>query len=261
MSDATIRLAITLGLLGLFIVLESCAPARRGSLSFRRLITHITMAGISAVLARLALAGGLASVAGLAAQWQVGLFNVVLVPNWIAILATFLILDFAIWSQHLALHKVPLLWRLHRVHHSDTNMDVSTALRFHPIEILVSLAFKAAIVILLGAPPAAVFAFEIVLGAGALFTHANIAIPKGLERIVRVILVTPALHLIHHSPIPVETNSNFGFSFTIWDRLFGTYREVRLAPERLIGLEHWRAGNDQKLGALLANPLLKVAAD
>jgi sterol desaturase/sphingolipid hydroxylase (fatty acid hydroxylase superfamily) len=254
MSDPNLRLAITFGLLGLFVALEYLVPARPRALSLGRFSQQASMSLISALLARLALAGGLASVAVLASNMKFGLFNAVTTPNWIAIVVSFLILDLAIWAQHLVLHHVPFLWRLHRVHHSDTVMDVSTALRFHPLEILASLAFKAAIILLLGAPPEAVLAFEIVLGAGALFTHSNIALPNWLERGLRLLFVTPALHLIHHSPNPIETNSNFGFSFSFWDRLFGTFRANRLGDDTHIGLEKWRAPQDQTLSALLVNP-------
>jgi sterol desaturase/sphingolipid hydroxylase (fatty acid hydroxylase superfamily) len=178
----------------------------------------------------------------------------VAVPSWVAALASFLILDFAIWAQHMAMHHVPFLWRMHRVHHYDTIMDISTALRFHPFEILASLAFKISIILILGAPALAVVAFEIVLSAGALFTHANIAMPGRLETRLRLVFVTPALHLIHHSPDPIETNSNFGFSFSFWDRIFGTYRPLRLDANGPIGLESWRSRSDQTLPALLINP-------
>ncbi len=254
MSDATIRVVITLGLLGLFVVLESLRPARPSQLDLRRFSTQAAMAGVSAILARLALGGGLASVALMAQHAGIGLFNVIAIPVWIAALVSFLALDLAIWAQHMVLHKVPFLWRLHRVHHCDTIMDVSTALRFHPFEILVSLAFKAAIIAALGAPAIAVLAFEIALGAGALFTHANIALPPWLERSLRFVLITPSLHVIHHSPNPLETNSNFGFSFSFWDRIFGTYRAVRLEPDGPIGLENWRGVRDQTFPAMLANP-------
>jgi sterol desaturase/sphingolipid hydroxylase (fatty acid hydroxylase superfamily) len=254
MSDANLRLAITFGLLALFIGLEYLSPARPRALSLGRFGKHAGMALISSMLARLALAGGLASVAALAVDMNVGFFNLVSMPSWFAIIVSFLVLDFAIWGQHLVLHRAPLLWRLHRVHHSDTVMDVSTALRFHPFEILASLAFKVTIIMLLGAPPQAVLAFEIILGAGALFTHANIALPPWLERSLRLLFVTPALHMIHHSPNPNETNSNFGFSFNFWDRMFGTYRNVRLVGEIEVGLEDWRSPKDQTLVALLSNP-------
>jgi sterol desaturase/sphingolipid hydroxylase (fatty acid hydroxylase superfamily) len=254
MSDATIRLAVTLGLLALFMTLEWIVPARRRMLGLARFGNQVSLALISGVLARLALGGGLAGIALFAKAHGFGLFNAVSAPTWVAIFISFFALDFAVWAQHLVMHHVPFLWRLHRVHHGDTLMDVSTGLRFHPFEILVSLGFKAAMVMALGAPAIAVFFFEIALGAGSLFTHANIALPKWLERPLRWVLVTPALHLIHHSPNPLETNSNFGFSFNMWDRLFGTYRDAPLSGEGLIGLENWRGPADQTLAAMLTNP-------
>jgi sterol desaturase/sphingolipid hydroxylase (fatty acid hydroxylase superfamily) len=183
--------------------------------------------------------------------------NFVDCPKWLAFALAFLAMDFAVWAQHLALHRVPLFWRFHRLHHADIVMDVSTALRFHPLEILASLAFKAALVMALGVPPAAALTFEVVLGAGALLTHANIALPPWLERTFRLALITPALHLIHHSPNPIETNSNFGFSTNIWDRMFGSYRSAPLAPESVIGLEDWRGEKDQRLSAMLTNPFTR----
>lgn len=254
MSDATLRVAITLGLLALFFVLEVLAPARRSALTPTRLARQFSLAIVSAVSARLALGGGLAGIALLAHNRGWGLFNVITIDNWLAIGISFLALDFAIWVQHLALHRFAFLWRLHSVHHSDTVMDVTTALRFHPFEILASLGYKVILTMTLGAPPEAVFGFEIMLGAGALFTHANIAVPAWLEQRLRFVFVTPALHLIHHSPNPIETNSNFGFSFSIWDRLFGTYQSARLEPDDYIGLKTWRAPNDQTLGALFLTP-------
>jgi sterol desaturase/sphingolipid hydroxylase (fatty acid hydroxylase superfamily) len=255
MNDASLRFSITLALLSLFVLLEYLRPARPSVLGLARITNQIGLALISAIAARLALGGGLAGVSIFAHDHGWGLFNMLEVPMWAVIGLSFLALDFAVWAQHLVLHHVPFLWRLHRVHHGDTAMDVTTALRFHPVEILASLGYKAAIVVLLGAPAAAVFVFEIVLGAGALFTHANIKLPRWLEQPLRLIVVTPALHLIHHSPNPIETNSNFGFSFSFWDRLFGTFREVPLDANGLIGLQDRRAPADQTLAAMLVNPL------
>jgi sterol desaturase/sphingolipid hydroxylase (fatty acid hydroxylase superfamily) len=254
MSDSLIRFGATFGLLALFFGLEHLAPARAGVLGVKRFASHAVLALISAVLARLALAGGLAGVAAIAQAHDFGLLNQITLPLWLAIIIAIILLDFAVWGQHLILHRVPILWRLHRVHHCDTHMDVSTALRFHPFEILVSLAFKALVVALLGAPLEAAFAFEIILGATALFSHANIALPERLERPLRWVLITPSLHLIHHSPNPLEANSNYGFSTNLWDRMLGTYRGERLGDEKRIGLENWRAPNDQSLPAMLANP-------
>lgn len=254
MSDGALRFAVTLGLLATFIGLEFLRPARPNALTFTRFGRHALIAIMGALASRLILGSGLVGIAVLAQDHGVGVFNWLSVPAWVAILVCFIAMDFAIWAQHLVLHKVPWLWRLHRVHHGDTIMDVSTALRFHPFEILASLAFKAAIIIVLGAPAVAVLAFEIALGAGALFTHANIALPTWLERSLRFALITPSLHVIHHSPNPLETNSNYGFSFSVWDRIFGTYRATRLVSNGPIGLENWREPCDQTLPAMLANP-------
>jgi sterol desaturase/sphingolipid hydroxylase (fatty acid hydroxylase superfamily) len=204
------------------------------------------------------LAGGLASVASFVQLIGFGMVNwLQLSGPWVWVMC-FLILDFAVWGQHVLSHKIPFFWRLHRLHHSDVVMDVTTALRFHPFEIMASLIFKASIVALLGAPPELVFAFEVILGAGALFTHANIVLPEPVDRALRQLFVTPGMHLIHHNPNPVATNSNYGFSFSFWDRLFGTYRAdapLPLLPSGSnIGLEHWRGPQDQTLKAMVLNP-------
>ena len=152
-----------------------------------------------------------------------GLLNLVDLPGWFSVLIGFVVLDFAIWLQHLLSHIVPVLWRLHQVHHADRDIDVSTALRFHPLEILFSLLFKFAFIAVIGAPALAVFLFEVVLNGAAMFNHANIRLPKGIDRVLRLIVVTPDMHRVHHSVIRSECNSNYGFNLSIWDRLFGTY--------------------------------------
>jgi sterol desaturase/sphingolipid hydroxylase (fatty acid hydroxylase superfamily) len=254
MNDATLRLIVTISLLALFVLLENRLPARKPALNAARFLRHIGLSLVSATLARLALVGGLASIATMCSLHGVGIFNFIQLPVWLTIILSFLLLDAAIWAQHIAMHKVPFLWRLHRVHHSDIAMDVSTALRFHPFEILVSLGFKALVVVALGAPALAVFYFEMALGAAALMTHANVAFSPRVERLVRIVFITPTLHLSHHSPDPLETNSNYGFCLSIWDRIFGTLRLHRIGTEHRIGLEDWRSAYDQTLPALLANP-------
>lgn len=260
MTDAFLRLTTTLGLLALFAILEWMQPARPSHVSFSRLVRHGALAFFGSVISRLVLAGGLASAASFAQENSFGLVNWLQLSGFWVWIACFLILDFSVWSQHFLSHKIPVFWRLHRLHHSDVVMDVTTALRFHPFEIFVSLLFKGSVVVLLGAPPVLVFAFELVLGAGALFTHANLALPAHLDRALRWMLVTPAMHLIHHHPNPLATNSNYGFSFSIWDRLFGTYRSD--APQSGeftgpdIGLEKWRNPEDQTLRAMIFNPFI-----
>lgn len=164
-----------------------------------------------------------------AAHWSsasgFGLFHWLAWPDWVEALALFVLLDFAIWLQHLAMHKVPLLWRMHKVHHVDRDLDVTTAVRFHPFELVVSTVYKSAWVFLLGAPVAIALAFEAWLNANALFNHSNVALPRWFDRAIRPFLVTPDLHLVHHSTLPGEQQQNYGFALTVWDRLFRTYSD------------------------------------
>ncbi len=153
-----------------------------------------------------------------------GVLHVLAVPGWMAIILAFLILDFAIYLQHRLFHKVPILWKLHRMHHADPEIDVSTGIRFHPIEILLSMVIKISVVLLVGAPPVAVLVFEVVLNATSLFNHTNVRLPQGVDAKLRWLLVTPDYHRVHHSRIQQETDSNYGFNLPWWDRLLGTYR-------------------------------------
>ncbi|MCW9059526.1 MAG: sterol desaturase family protein [Gammaproteobacteria bacterium] len=154
-----------------------------------------------------------------------GLFNYFDVPFWVAVLASVLILDFFIWLQHVMVHAIPLLWRLHRVHHADLDFDVTTGARFHTLEILLSMGIKFAVILLLGPPLVAVVIFEVLLNATSMFNHSNVRMPLGLDRVLRWFVVTPDMHRVHHSTEDDETNSNFGFNLPWWDRLFGTYRD------------------------------------
>jgi sterol desaturase/sphingolipid hydroxylase (fatty acid hydroxylase superfamily) len=168
----------------------------------------------------------------------------------------FLALDLVIYVQHVVFHKVPLLWRLHRMHHADLDVDVTTGLRFHPFEILISLAIKVAVVIALGVPPVAVLIFEVVLNATSMFNHANVVMPPGLDRVLRLLLVTPDMHRVHHSVLRRETDSNFGFNLPWWDRLFGTYRAAPQAGHAgmTIGLPIFRDLRELRLDRLLTQP-------
>jgi sterol desaturase/sphingolipid hydroxylase (fatty acid hydroxylase superfamily) len=170
--------------------------------------------------------------------------------------AVVVLMDLAIWTQHLTFHHVPALWRLHRLHHADTEFDVTTGVRFHPIEIVLSMLIKIAVVVALGAPPEAVVLFEIILSASSLFEHANASFPPRLEKIIRAVLVTPDMHRIHHSVKVHETNSNFGFNFSIWDRLFGTYRaEPEGGRDALvIGIERFREPREIWMDRLMTQP-------
>lgn len=259
MSETLLRLVIFLGLFALFAGLESLAPRRhRVQARPARWFTNLSMVLIDTLAVR-ALAIGLpllAIGAALDAQTQgIGLLNVVDLPVWAKILAAILALDFAIWAQHLITHKVPLFWRFHQMHHADRDFDVTTALRFHPFEILASMLLKIGLVYAIGAPPVAVLAFEIILNGTAMFNHANMRLPLGLDRVVRLVLVTPDMHRVHHSDLREEHDSNYGFALSIWDRIFGTYiAQPSLGHDDMtVGLK-WQDDKPSKLAWSLLLP-------
>ncbi len=194
--------------------------------------------------------------AGLAAERGWGVLNLVDLPFWFGFVVSLLVLDLAIWAQHVMFHYVPILWRFHRMHHSDLDIDVTTGVRFHPVEIVISMLIKFGVIALLGPPAVAVIVFEIALNATAMFNHANFKLPQAMDRIVRLLLVTPDMHRVHHSVDKCETNSNFGFNLPWWDRLFGTYRGQPVAGHTgmMIGLEVFRSREDLRLDRMLVQP-------
>ena len=200
--------------------------------------THALFFVSNAILGRLL---SFIVVIGVAATWadthKFGVLNLVDLPFWAEAAIAFIALDFAVWLQHYYMHRNPLLWRMHAVHHSDRDLDVTTALRFHPFELIVSTFYKSAIVALFGVPLLVALAFELWLNANALFNHSNIRMPRKLDRLLRLFLVTPDMHLVHHSTLVDEQKHNFGFALTIWDRSFGTYR-----AESLLGAENQKIG-------------------
>jgi sterol desaturase/sphingolipid hydroxylase (fatty acid hydroxylase superfamily) len=227
-SDGLIRLVIFASVFLLMALIELGWPKRRLIVSKRgRWFTNIGISVVGTLLLRLMtmLAVPIAAIAAAfyAEAHQIGLLNQVSWPYWIKVVVALLVLDLAIWVQHWASHKVPLFWRLHQVHHADRDIDVTTAVRFHPVEIALSMLWKIVVVVPLGAPPLAVFLFEVILNACAMFNHANIALPQWLDRIVRLVIVTPDMHRVHHSVLRREHNTNYGFNLSLWDRLFRTY--------------------------------------
>ena len=185
-----------------------------------------------------------------------GLFNVITVPAWISVVLSFLLLDLAIYLQHVLFHAVPALWRLHRMHHADLEFDVSTGVRFHPIEILLSMLIKFAVVAIIGAPAISVLIFEVMLNATSMFSHTNVCIPDRIDRVLRWLVVTPDMHRVHHSILSPETNSNFGFNLPWWDRLLGTYRAQPAAGHEnmSIGIEQFRDPRELRLDRMLLQP-------
>lgn len=240
MTEGTLRLSIFLGVLILMGALEAAFPARdRVQRRTARWTTNLGLVIIDTLAIRL-LFPVIAVGAALWAQTQGwGLLNVVSLPDWLAVLIAIIILDMMIYWQHVAFHRIPALWRLHKVHHADRDLDASSGLRFHPIEIVISMMYKMVIVVALGAPVLAVIIFEILLNACAIFNHANVRLPRWIERPLRLVMVTPALHRIHHSVKERETNTNFGFSVIWWDKIFKSYTD-KPKGELTLGLSEYQ---------------------
>ena len=259
-TEPQIRLGIFIGLFLLLAVMEYFAPRRElEHVKAKRWITNWLIVIIDSFVLRLIFTGAAVGVAIWAEANGYGLFNLVQIPMALSVVISFIILDFAIWFSHLASHKIPLLWTVHRMHHSDVDIDVSTAIRFHPIEIVLSMLWKMIIVILLGAPAIAVLIFEIVLNGAAMFNHSNLKLPLGLDRILRLFIVTPDMHRVHHSIVHNETDSNYGFNLAIWDRIFGTYIDQPEAGHKnmKIGLSEWQDERPTKLLWSLKVPFIK----
>jgi sterol desaturase/sphingolipid hydroxylase (fatty acid hydroxylase superfamily) len=227
-SDGAIRLAAFVGILVLMALAEVLWPKRKLEVAKPgRWITNLGIGVVDALLLRLLamLAVPVAAVAAgfYAERHGIGLLNQVEWPRWLKLVIALLALDLAIWAQHLVSHKVPIFWRLHQVHHADRDFDVTTAIRFHPIEIGLSMLWKIVVVLVIGASPLAVFLFEVILNGCAMFNHANLALPRWLDSVLRLFIVTPDMHRVHHSVLHREHDSNYGFNLSIWDRLFRTY--------------------------------------
>src|SRR5436309_13639442 len=226
-TELIIRIGAALCVFSVLAFWEVLAPRRAMLVGrARRWPSNLGILVLDALLVRLLIPIAAVGVAVIAAQRGWGLLNITPWPAWLEAVLGFRVLDLAIYALHVAFHKVPLLWRLHRMHHADLDIDVSTGLRFHPIEIILSMLIKIAIVMLIGVPALAVVIFEVVLNATSMFNHSNAAMPLWLDRIVRLLVVTPDMHRVHHSILRHETDSNFGFNFPWWDRLFGTYRAM-----------------------------------
>ncbi|WP_271079428.1 sterol desaturase family protein [Aurantiacibacter sp. MUD61] len=256
----TIGLAIMAGAFAVFALIEWLLPVREARQSQpRRWFTNIALFALDTLAIRLIFPLAMVGGALWAAKAGWGLFNLFAAPYWLAFVVTLLVLDLALYLQHWATHRVPLLWRLHRVHHSDRDFDVTTAARFHPVEIVLSMLWKLGVVIALGAPALAVFVFEVGFAVATLFTHANFALPGRWDSRTRTLLVTPSMHRIHHSDREKETNSNYGTVLTLWDRLFGTYVSSAAKGQRdmTIGLKEWEGEQTARLGFSLWLPFTR----
>ena len=224
LGESSLRLGVFLSVFVIMALAEWALPKRDRTMpQGRRWLTNWGIVILDSVVTRLVMPILPIGVAIYAANQGWGLLNWISLPVWLSVLIAFLILDFAIWLQHLLSHRISIFWKLHKVHHVDRDIDVSTALRFHPLEILLSLVYKIVWVLVFGAPAFAVFLFEVILNAAALFNHANVRLPQKVDGIMRLLVVTPDMHRVHHSNRPRETHSNFGFNLSIWDRMFHTY--------------------------------------
>lgn len=265
MSDeAAVRLGFFFGMLTLMGVWEWLAPRRTLTTSkSRRWRANLGIVFLDTIAVRLIVPTTAVGMALLAKQRGWGLLNNLDLPGWLALLIGVLALDCVIYLQHVMFHAVPALWRLHMMHHSDLDFDVTTGVRFHPIEIVLSMGIKLAATVVLGPSALAVLIFEVALNATSLFNHGNVRLPARLDRVLRLSVVTPEMHRVHHSKLPRETNSNFGFSFPWWDRLFGTYRAQPKFGHlgMTIGLDQFRDPDTLNFSQLLLQPFRGQVGD
>jgi sterol desaturase/sphingolipid hydroxylase (fatty acid hydroxylase superfamily) len=255
--ESGIRLGFFIGILILMGFWESIAPRRPYSMSKRsRWFANLGIVVIDSLILRLAFPVTAVYIASLNEGSGRGFLNQSGLPYWLAIVIGVLLLDFIIYLQHAIFHAFPIFWRLHMMHHTDLDFDTTTGVRFHPLEILLSMVIKIGAVYVLGIAPLAVFLFEILLNATSLFNHGNVRLPQPIDRVLRLFVVTPEMHRVHHSVIIRETNSNFGFNLPWWDRLLGTYRSIPAAGHEgmAIGLSHFRDPGELTLPRLLVLP-------
>jgi len=255
--EPAIRLSAFISIFAAMALWEMLAPRRPQAIGRpRRWPGNLGIVALNTLLVRLIFPTAAVGMALLAEAHGWGLFQALKAPAWLAITASVIFLDLAIYLQHVLFHAVPALWRLHRMHHADLEFDVTTGARFHPIEILLSMAIKLGVVAALGAPAVAVLIFEVLLNATSMFNHGNVRLSERLDGVLRWFMVTPDMHRVHHSVVPRETNSNFGFNAPWWDRLFGTYRAQPAAghQEMTIGIAQFRDPRELRLDRMLLQP-------
>jgi len=256
MHEPLIRFSVFIAIVLAMALLQALFPRRTLHLGYQRWPANLSLLVLDVVMVRLLLPAGAVGAALWAEQTGFGLLHWLSVDGMAAVFVSLILLDLLIYAQHVVFHAVPILWRLHRVHHADQEIDVSTGLRFHPIEILFSMLIKMAVVGLLGAPVAAVLIFEMLLNGMAMFNHSNVRLPLRLDAALRCLLVTPDMHRVHHSVLPQETNSNYGFNLSLWDRLLRTYvAQPEYGHDGMrIGLNEFQSGRADSLKELLCIP-------
>ena len=258
--EAMVRLGFFALVFITMLAWELLAPRRGPSVSKPlRWLNNLGLFALNTLVLRLLFPAAAVGIALSVGEMGWGLFNLLTLPFWFEIVAAVLLLDLAIYLQHILMHRVPLLWRLHRVHHADLDIDLTTGSRFHTIEIIVSMLIKGVVILLLGPALIAVLVFEVLLNGMAIFNHANVSLPPAVERVVRYLLVTPDMHRVHHSTVKRETDSNYGFNLSIWDRMFGTYiDQPEMGHDRMtIGIAEFRdARQVDQLPGMLALPFV-----
>ncbi len=260
-NEMFLRLGFFLGIFLSMSAWESAAPRRALQQSkFTRWANNLGLTFFNSFVLRIVFPAAAVGVAVIAAEKGWGLFNALTLPGWLGGIVSIILLDLVIYAQHVAFHKVPLLWRLHRMHHIDLDIDVTTGARFHPVEIFVSMGIKMGVVVILGAPAWAVVVFEILLNGTSMFNHSNISMNLTADRWIRRVIVTPDMHRVHHSVLIRETDSNYGFSLSWWDRLFKTYRDQPYAGHvaMKIGLANYRDPKWLKFIWMLIVPVSRV---
>lgn len=252
-----IRLSCFFGVLLLCTLWENKLPRKTLTVSRAfRWVNNLSLVALNSVIVALVMPIAAFQAAVIASENQWGLLHWAFVPIWLNVLISVVLLDFVIYTQHIVFHRIPLLWRLHRMHHADLDIDVTTGARFHPIEILISMVIKIGAVFILGVSPVAIVIFEIILNASAMFNHSNARLALSVDAWLRKVIVTPDIHRVHHSVIPRETHSNFGFFLSVWDQLFDTYRaQPELGHDHVvIGLPDIRDEQEQRLDKLITQP-------
>ena len=242
-QEVSIRLVFFFGILLVMALWELWTPRRRLNVSkVLRWINNLGIVFLNSFLLRIVFPSAAVGIATFSYQHGWGLFNYFHIQYYITVIASVIIMDFVIYLQHVLFHAIPIFWRIHRMHHADLDFDVTTGIRFHPFEIILSMLIKFAVVVIIGPPVLGVIIFEVLLNATSMFNHGNVRILRSLDRILRWIVVTPEMHRVHHSVVYYETNSNFGFNLPLWDRFLGTYRDQpRMGHEGMtIGLWNFR---------------------
>lgn len=258
--EAIVRLSVFAGIFLLMALLEIAMPRKQRVLSKgSRWITNISLVVIDTLALRLVMPILAVGMAHYASERGWGLLALVDLPLWAEIIIAFLLLDMLIYAQHIAFHKIPILWRFHKVHHADRDLDVTSGARFHPVESVLSMAYKLVCIVLIGPAALSVFLFEVVLNAASMFNHANVRLPLGLDRVVRLFIVTPDMHRVHHSIIKRETNSNYSFFLTLWDRMFQTYtaQPEKGHDDMTIGLSEYQDSKPANLAWSLLVPFMR----